>query len=149
MIDTKELLKELNNTGVSVTFDLPAEEILGNDFVLDDLAALVRDAVTVYKKMVIDTIGSMPKVSEWIPVTHEIDEESGKYMLTCQLPEEGERVIVVDRWGYINIDEQCCDGYGWYLDGGGDWNDIVAWMPLPEVYQGKGNEKQRDGRHVK
>ena len=79
----------------------------------------------------------MPKVGEWIPVTHEIDEESGEYMFTCQLPEEGERVIVVDRWGYINIDEQCYDGYGWYLDDGGDWNDIVAWMPLPEAYGGK------------
>ena len=73
------------------------------------------------------TIESMPKVGEWIPVTHEIDEESGEYMFTCQLPEEGERVIVVDRRGYIDIDEQCYDTDGWYLDGG-DWDDIVAWM---------------------
>ena len=86
-----------------------------------------------------EKIDNAEKVGEWIPVTHEIDEESGEYMFTCQLPEEGERVIVVDRWGYINIDEQCYDGYGWYLDDGGDWNDIVAWMPLPEAYGGEGN----------
>lgn len=82
---------------------------------------------------VIEEIDKMPKVGEWIPVTHEIDEESGEYTFTCQLPEEGERVIVVDRRGYIDIDEQCYDTDGWYLDGG-DWDDIVAWMPLPEAY---------------
>lgn len=87
-----------------------------------------------------EKIDNAEKVGEWIPVTHEIDEESGEYMFTCQLPEEGERVIVVDRRGYIDIDEQCYDGYGWYLDGG-DWDDIVAWMPLPEVYQVEGGEQ--------
>lgn len=85
-------------------------------------------------------IEGMLKVGEWIPVTHEIDEESGEYMFTCQLPEEGERVIVVNRRGYIDIDEQCYDTDGWYLDGG-DWNDIVAWMPLPEAYGGKESEE--------
>lgn len=140
MIDEKELLKKLNNAGISIMFDIPVEEILGNDVNLDGFDALIQDAVMAYKKMVIGTIEGMPKVGEWIPVTHEIDEESGEYMFTCQLPEEGERVIVVDRRGYINIDEQCYDTDGWYLDGG-DWNDIVAWMPLPEVYQVEGGER--------
>ena len=140
MIDEKELLKTLNDAGINITFDIPVEEILDNDVNLDGFVALIQDAVMACKKMVIDTIEGMPKVGEWIPVTHEIDEESGEYMFTCQLPEEGERVIVVDRWGYINIDEQCYDGYGWYLDGG-DWNDIVAWMPLPEPYGVEGGER--------
>lgn len=102
---------------------------------------LCPECASDYRKFIDNetAIEGMPKVGEWIPVTHEIDEESGEYTFTCQLPEEGERVIVVDRRGYIDIDEQCYDGYGWYLDGG-DWNDIVAWMPLPEPYEEESNE---------
>ena len=101
---------------------------------IDEIKSLEStDDPMLLETSILSLINDQPKVGEWIPVTHEIDEESGEYMFTCQLPEEGEKVIVVDRWGYINIDEQCYDGYGWYLDGG-DWNDIVAWMPLPEAY---------------
>lgn len=121
MIDEKKLTDEIKNWIKTDRF-----EDFSAGYILSD---------------VIEEIDKMPKVGEWIPVTHEIDEESGEYMFTCQLPEEGERVIVVDRWGYINIDEQCYDGYGWYLDDGGDWNDIVAWMPLPEPY---GEEKANE-----
>lgn len=67
--------------------------------------------------------------------------ESGELELTCQLPEAGERILVVDNQGYISIDEQCCDDDGWYLDDHADWLDVVAWMPLPEVYQVEGGER--------
>lgn len=117
MIDEKELIKELDAWWETLD---PR-----NDSTIFDVIEAVKEK-----------IDDAEKVGEWIPVTHEIDEESGEYMFTCQLPEEGERVIVVDRRGYIDIDEQCYDTDGWYLDGG-DWNDIVAWMPLPEVYRGE------------
>lgn len=88
-----------------------------------------------------EKIDDAEKVGEWIPVTCAPDEESGELELTCQLPEAGERILVVDNQGYISIDEQCCDDDGWYLDDHADWLDVVAWMPLPEVYQVEGGER--------
>lgn len=52
--DTIEEVKEkLNVTGAEITFELPVEEILGEDIDLDDFAMLVQDAVQVYRKMVL------------------------------------------------------------------------------------------------
>ena len=121
MIDEKKLIKEL-------------------DAWWETLDPRTDSTICDVIEAVMEKINNAEKVGEWIPVTHEIDEESGEYMFTCQLPEEGERVIVVDRRGYIDIDEQCYDTDGWYLDGG-DWNDIVAWMPLPEPYGVEGGER--------
>lgn len=80
------------------------------------------------------------QIMEWIPVTHEIDEESGEDRITCQLPEEGEEFLAIDSRGNILIDEQCYNDGGWYPDNIGDWLDVVAWMPLPEPYK-RGEEK--------
>lgn len=124
MIDENKLIKELD-----AWWEMLSPRIEARDSIICDVI-----------ESVIEKINNAEKCGEWIPVTHEIDEESGEYMFTCQLPEEGERVIVVDRRGYIDIDEQCYDTDGWYLDGG-DWNDIVAWMPLPELY---GEEKANE-----
>ena len=74
MIDEKELLKTLNNAGINITFDIPVEEILDNDVNLDGFVAVI-DAVMACKKMVIDTIESMPKVREWIPVAERLPEK--------------------------------------------------------------------------
>ena len=56
LISRSELLKAFNNKNVQITFDLPVEEVLGEDVDLDDFAMLVQDAIQAYKKMVIDTI---------------------------------------------------------------------------------------------
>ena len=84
---------------------------------------------------VIEKVNNAERAGEWIPVTYAMNEESGEFELTCPLPEEGERILVVDGQGYISIDEQCCDDDGWYLDDHTDWLDVVAWMPLPEPYK--------------
>lgn len=60
LISRSELLKAFNNKKVQITFDLPVEEVLGEDVDLDDFAMLVQDAIQAYKKMVIDTIKNQP-----------------------------------------------------------------------------------------
>lgn len=60
LISRSELLKALNNKNVQITFNLPVEEVLGEDVDLDDFAMLVQDAIQAYKKMVIDTIRNHP-----------------------------------------------------------------------------------------
>lgn len=76
---------------------------------------------------------------KWIPITyHEPIEEDGEdtryeYVLDCQMPDEGEEILVSFN-GMVDMDVCCCDD-GWYLDRRGDWMDVDAWMPLPEPYK--------------
>lgn len=51
-----EVLKALNKKGVEITFDLPVEDVLGEDIDIDDFSMLLQDAIQVYRKMVIGTI---------------------------------------------------------------------------------------------
>lgn len=74
LISRSELLKKFNSTGIQITFDLPVEEILGEDVDIDDFAMLVQDAIQVYKKMVIGIIKDMPTVYNVEKVVAEIKE---------------------------------------------------------------------------
>lgn len=60
LISRSALLQKFNDSGIQITFDLPVEEILGEDVDIDDFAMLVQDAIQAYKNMVIGTINDMP-----------------------------------------------------------------------------------------
>ena len=63
--DTINLIEEkLNNTGAEIIFNLPVEEILGEDIDLDDFAMLVQDAVQVYRKMVLGVLKQLKEGKE-------------------------------------------------------------------------------------
>ena len=78
LISRSGLLNAFNNKNIQITFDLPVEEVLGEDVDLDDFAMLVQDAIQVYKKIVIDTIEKQPTaydadmVVEGLKELHEI-----------------------------------------------------------------------------
>ena len=73
LISRSELLKALNNKNVQITFDLPVEEVLGEDVDLDDFAMLVQDAVQAYRKMVIDIIKKQPTAYSIDKVVEELE----------------------------------------------------------------------------
>lgn len=75
LISRSELLKKMNDTGVQITFDLPVEEILGEDVDIDDFAMLVQDAIQAYKNMVIGTIKEQPTAYDVSKVVEELEEE--------------------------------------------------------------------------
>ena len=74
LISRSELLKAFNNKNVQITFDLPVEEVLGEDVDLDDFAMLVQDAIQAYKKMVIDSIENQPTAYDIDKVVTELNE---------------------------------------------------------------------------
>ena len=82
LISRSELLKAFNNKNVQITFDLPVEEVLGEDVDLDDFAMLVQDAIQAYKKMVIDTIKNQPTAYDIDKVVEELEEMKMRYFLT-------------------------------------------------------------------
>lgn len=51
-----DAIKVLNSKSVQIIFDLPVEEVLGEDVDLDDFAMLMQDAIQVYRKMVFGTL---------------------------------------------------------------------------------------------
>lgn len=86
-------------------------------------------------------INSQPPADQWIPVTyHEATEEEKEaygefpYMLDCKLPDDGEEILVCTKSGCVWTDTFFNDD-GCYLDGGYDFTELAAWMPLPEPYK--------------
>ena len=87
---------------------------------------------------------------KWIPIkwhyiTDEEREESGYpndwvYYLDCEMPEDGQEILVTTKHGYVEKDV-CYFDDGYSLDSGWDWReDIVAWMEMPPVYQEEDNK---------
>lgn len=52
---------------------------------------------------------------------------------TSELPDDGQEVLVCNKWGRVWIDTFSNDpDYGVGFEENGDMDGIVAWMPLPE-----------------
>lgn len=96
----------------------------------------------------IEKIRGLPSADRWIPIKyHEITDEEREengypkdwvYYLDCEMPEDGQEILVTTKNGYVEKD--VCyldDGYG--LDSGWDWREnVLAWMPLPDAYREDG-----------
>ena len=95
---------------------------------------------------IMDYIENMDDEKEngWIPVKyHQISEKERaeefiskdiQYMLDCKMPDDGQEILVTN--GETTWQDTCfIDSNGYYLDGGYDWIDIMAWMPLPKPYK--------------
>ena len=98
LISRSELLKVFNDKNIQITFDLPVEEVLGEDVDLDDFAMLVQDAIQAYKKMVIDTIKIQPTAYDIDKVVEELEEIRAKKTCNKEKCDTKEicRICVVD-----------------------------------------------------
>ena len=59
--------------------------------------------------------------------------EGSKYMYDCEMPEDGQEVLVSTPWG-VATDTFYHDD-GWYFENYCDDGDVLAWQPLPEPYK--------------
>ena len=95
--------------------------------------------------------------TSWIPITYRpatdeekkefakrtgYDEEDIDAILNCQLPEDGETVLITDRLGNVEVDTFINDGDGCYFECNCDMEDVRAWMPLPKPYEPQESEEQ-------
>ena len=101
-----------------------------------------------------ESIMDAPTVEpKWIPIKYRpMDEEEKQYwseymaaddemeMFDCPMPEDGQEILVTFKSGYVNMDICEIDGGLYGLEENGDWDGIIAWMPLPEPYK-----VQKDG----
>lgn len=82
----------------------------------------------------------------WIPIVtrpmteEEKEEYHGEYdpndmtMYDCQMPEDGQEVLVTTRYGDVDTDTFYHDD-GWYFENFCDDGDVLAWQPKPEPYK--------------
>ena len=105
LISRSALLNAFNNKNVQITFDLPVEEVLGEDVDLDDFAMLVQDAIQAYKKMIIDTIKSQPTaysvdnvVEELLALNKNYNDGINLYEEVAEIPTE-EAIEIVKQGG--------------------------------------------------
>ena len=85
-----------------------------------------------------NTIKRQPKVGEWIPCSERLPE-----MHREDMEAEGEyymisNPVIVTDGQQIYIAEYEADmdyRYGWHSLDGEDYDNIIAWMPLPEPYR--------------
>lgn len=83
--------------------------------------------------------------SKWIPITMRPIEEDEKddfpdatFMFDCHMPENGEEILITTKYG-VEFDT-CYNDDGYYLDSNRSWDEVFAWMPLPEAYKKGGAE---------
>lgn len=112
-----------------------------------------------YRDVLVECFKVLPVAQQeqrWIPIkTRPMDEEERAYykevfdwqlddedavMFVCPMPEDGQEVWVCSKCGNVWQDT-CFIDDGIWLEGNGDWLDIVAWMPFesPEPWKGESN----------
>lgn len=89
----------------------------------------------------IEALSNADRSTEWIPFTKRplTDEEKEEYpdwiyILDCPLPDDEEEILLSNGkhvWTDTFIDDGEC-----YLDGGDDIDEGMAWMPLPDPWNG-------------
>lgn len=92
-------------------------------------------------------LSMMPTIGEWVPIklrpmTEEEKEAWAEYgdfneIFDCPMPADGQLIWVTSKCGNLWQDTCEDDGGLLSLEGNSDWDDIVAWMPLPEPYTEK------------
>lgn len=104
-------------------------------------------------EMAIEALSSSEKPNKWIPIKtrpltaeekeHYADlgysEDSIEFMYDCDLPEDGQVVLITDRLGNVEVDTFCRDDGCYFEDNCGE-DDVVAWMPFPTPYEPQESE---------
>ena len=55
--------------------------------------------------------------------------------LVCQLPEDGQKVLITTAWGDVVIDIFHADPDGVFFEDHEDMDEVIAWRPLIEPYK--------------
>ena len=63
----------------------------------------------------------------------DIDDPEDLIFFDCQMPEDGQEVLITTSWGHVCIDTYVHE-YGAFEDHE-DHEDVVAWMPLPDPFK--------------
>lgn len=125
------------------------------DAVNDVIADYIPNLYGQYEALLLEiasAINRLPSAQQWIPIKmRPMDAEEREYweshfdyelvdedavMFDCKMPDDGQEILASYR-KWICMDKCEIDGGCYGLEGNGDWDGVVAWMPLPEPYEEK------------
>ena len=83
--------------------------------------------------------------TEWIPVSERLPSKDGRYLVTHPLFIRKDKWLNIMNFGKPSMPNIKVKGKCWYMsdDEYGDvvYDDILAWMPLPDPYREDGEEE--------
>ena len=99
-------------------------------------------------------IKALEQEPKWIPIkTRPMTEEEKEHyrelgwddafldtIYDCNLPEDGQMVLITTKYGEVRTDTFCGDVEGASFETYSDVDDVLAWMPLPEPYNAESEE---------
>ena len=157
---SKKTIEILEHFKTKMPLEITKEEAI--DSLIKLLNALPEENTVNYflaLDMAINTLRERPQ-GEWIPIkTRPLTDEERKsisqyygfnydasndYAFHCPMPEEGQEILISTPWGVSKdrCEYDCTDdGMSLFsLEDRGDWEDVKAWMPLPEPYKDGGDK---------
>ena len=158
----KERLKESFEKNILVVFDSAndkrkrgAKEMVGRKLVDNTIYHMLIDdkgtSILVGNESTIDKLLDLAGKNVWIPIEfRSMTKDEIKYykdhnidstmIYDCCLPDDGEEVLITTPWGVEKTTFFNDDEYGGYFECYEDDGDVLAWMPLPERWEGNKNE---------
>lgn len=133
-LEEKKSLVPVNRLLDDIIKDKPKK--LGQLMAYDDAIKIVQEVEEEYN-------------GGWIPVkTRPMTEEEKEYyseflfegngiIYECTLPDDGQEVLITSKFGSVDKTTFYTD-CGNYFENYEDYDDVLAWQPLPEPYQPKG-----------
>lgn len=102
-----------------------------------------------YKEPLVYKEGDRRKEPKWIPVNYRkiTAEEKDCYgedvsiVYDCVLPEDGQDVLITTYKGNVVFTTFYDDGECVYFDNWEDYDDVIAWMPLPNPFKKEEEEE--------
>ena len=161
----KKAIDTIKQTGYDINEE-PVEFVELPDLIkaIDNAPTIMPKEFEPLVEAIIDVLPAIvekaERIGEWIPVTRRpmtddeweelsdeakdyIDEDE-KWFFDCPMPEDGQEILVSTRWGvHTDVADNDIDGEGFIshgLEENGDWEGVLAWMPVPEPYK-EGDEK--------
>ena len=97
---------------------------------------MIYEAGMIYEEKIIwhEVIKRLPTEEEKEEHLEAFDCEP-EYILDCVLPDDGQEILIVTKWG---VDTDVCGiDEGYYLEKRGDWDDVIAWAEMPKYKAGE------------
>jgi hypothetical protein len=74
-------------------------------------------------------------LQKWIEVTGHFDHDTdGEFVFDCEMPEDGQEILVTLTGGYISRNIGYIDKNGYHLVSGWEWEDVFKWAPMPPAW---------------
>ena len=120
------------------TFENIIDELKQESIIIDDDAG--HRAVEIIEQIAEEYNGG------WIPVkTRQMTEEEKEYyseylfdgngyIYECPLPDDGQEVLITSKYGSVDITTFYTD-FGNYFENYEDYDEVIAWKPLPEPFK--------------